>query len=263
MNELAQKTLDESEARELTERLRGALQGVYDLMVEVYQGRAWEALGYSSWVEYCEVEFAQMNLQPAKNDRHEVVMSMREAGMSVRAIGAATELSVGTVQRELSSAEDAGVPNGTRGMDGKTYSAPKRTTKEEVPEVLEGEFVDLDAALDQDAGEFGIEMLTPPAPPSLSATDSLEELEPLMRALSQTSQEGKRALAGGGLAKITHEGLVRETAHAVVTMAGVLDSVNVGAARKSRREVQKALDCAVTTLDKLRQELGEDDDTHV
>jgi hypothetical protein len=263
MNELAEASerLSEAEARQLTEQLRGALHGVYELMVRVYQGRAWEALGYSTWLDYCQTEFAQLNLQPSKSDRHEVVMSMREAGMSVRAISAATELGRGTVQREISSTEDAGVPNGTRGMDGKSYaaSAAQRSAEPEDKDVLDDEVMELDAALDQDAGAFGIGMLSPSIPAKSTVPVPAADFEPLLRALSQTCQEGKRVLAGGNLSRFTHEDLIRETAQALVTMAGVLDSVNFGAAEigtKSRKEVVTAPDCAVTTLDQLVQELG-------
>lgn len=70
-------------------------------------------------------EFGSSRLRLPREERQEVVASLRESGLSIRAIEAATGLGRGTVERELRS----GVPSGTPddepkvvGTDGKTYS---------------------------------------------------------------------------------------------------------------------------------------------
>jgi hypothetical protein len=100
--------LNADDARALTEQIRSGLERVSDLIIRAYTERAWEALKYPCWDDYCNGEFDTARLGIPREDRAETVASLRTAGMSVRAIASATGISRGTVQRELS-----GVPNGT------------------------------------------------------------------------------------------------------------------------------------------------------
>ena len=113
--------LSSVDARELTDRIRLGVEAVWELVKHAYVSRAWSVLGYDSWDDYCTREFGNSRLQLPREERPEVVASMREIGMSTRAIAAATGLGHGTVARNLPS----GVPNGTpapvEGLDGKTY----------------------------------------------------------------------------------------------------------------------------------------------
>jgi len=110
-DELTVTTLDAAEARRLTDDIKGFVTFTWDLVQEAYVGRAWVALGYSSWDDYCELEFGTSRLRLPREERSEVVASLHEAGLSVRAIAAATGSSKSTVARELSP-----VPNGTPGL---------------------------------------------------------------------------------------------------------------------------------------------------
>jgi hypothetical protein len=119
-------------ARDLTDQIRVGLEGVFQLIKAAYRGRAWVSLGFGSWDEYVSREFGNLHLRPPREDRQEVVRSLHEAGMSVRAIAAATQLGRGSVAREL---EEKGVPNGTpegpkqiQGRDGKSYPATRLVT---------------------------------------------------------------------------------------------------------------------------------------
>lgn len=111
------------EARELTDRIRSAIESVDSLIVQAYKSRAWAALGYSSWDDYCDHEFGSSRVRVPREERAERIASLRESGLSIRAIAAATGDGYGTISREL-----AGDPNGSpepiTGTDGKTY-APK------------------------------------------------------------------------------------------------------------------------------------------
>lgn len=93
--------LGAAEARELTRQIRVGLEHSYTLIIAAWRGRAWLSLGYSSWDAYCQGEFGNLALQPPREERQAVVLSLREAGMSSRAIVSATGLSKGTVAREL------------------------------------------------------------------------------------------------------------------------------------------------------------------
>lgn len=133
------------EARELTRQIRTGLEHSYSLIIAAWRGRAWLSMGYSSWDAYCQGEFGNLALQPPREERPAVVLSLREAGMSVRAIVSATGLGRGTVAREVRAGspsfegeDPTGVPNGTPetrqrvvGVDGKSYGASISTAEPE------------------------------------------------------------------------------------------------------------------------------------
>lgn len=101
--------ISSQDARDLTNRIKAALTFTWDLVKEAYETRAWAALGYDSWDHYTSAEFGASRLRLPAEERREVVASLREAGLSLRAIESATGLGIGTVHRSLHS----GVPNGT------------------------------------------------------------------------------------------------------------------------------------------------------
>jgi len=114
-------------ARHLTDRIKVALEGTWILIQEAYHSRAWDALGYGSWDEYCTREFGTSRLRLPREERQEVVVSLRESGLSERSIASATGLGRGTVQRELSGgpngppAQGDSEPPRVTGADGRSY----------------------------------------------------------------------------------------------------------------------------------------------
>ncbi|MBC3193836.1 hypothetical protein H7X46_22500 [Pseudonocardia sp. C8] len=136
------------QARQLTDRIKITVEGAWELIRQAHVSRAWAALGYLSWDEYCDREFGTSRLKLPREERREVVASMREHGMSVRAIASATGQGYGTVQRDVSASGDpSGSPDspestapsprehrGERqpaeitGLDGKTYTSPTMPT---------------------------------------------------------------------------------------------------------------------------------------
>ncbi|GAA3278524.1 hypothetical protein [Nesterenkonia halobia] len=135
--------LTAQEARQLTDQIKTGLAVVWEHIIRAYQGRAWLALGHQTWDQFIQREFGSMNLQPPREEREQTISSLRDAGMSVRAIAAATQLGRGTVGRAISSSH-AGVPTGTpdgesseqmmptdptpapiQGIDGKQYAAAR------------------------------------------------------------------------------------------------------------------------------------------
>ena len=106
------------------------------------------ALGYESWDDYCTREFGNLRLRLPREELDVTVHSLRDAGLSVRAIAAATQQSKSQVQRELSGVPDPrenGTPdkpsvnsgNGQLGIDGKVY--PARPVTRPQPEPLDPE----------------------------------------------------------------------------------------------------------------------------
>jgi hypothetical protein len=97
--------LDVARARRLTKRLREALTVAVDLLGQAFDGRAWEALGYASWEEYCTAELPELaQVRMPLEERRSAVAELRGRGMSTRAIAAPLGLSVGTVHSDLKSA---------------------------------------------------------------------------------------------------------------------------------------------------------------
>jgi len=100
--------LTADEARVLTDEIKTGIETTWELVKRAYIRRAWIALGYGSWDSYCSAEFGSGRLRLPREERQEAVASLREAGLSVRAIASATGTSKSAVSRDL-----AGVPNGT------------------------------------------------------------------------------------------------------------------------------------------------------
>jgi hypothetical protein len=111
--------MDADEARAVTDVIRGHVEAAWELIVQAYTRRAWAALGYQSWDGYCIAEFGTSRLRLPREERPEMVTSLRHAGLSIRAIASATGLGVGTVHREI----EAGVPDGTPETDAEPIDA--------------------------------------------------------------------------------------------------------------------------------------------
>ncbi|MBT2429405.1 hypothetical protein J7F02_28265 [Streptomyces sp. ISL-112] len=146
MNEITVPTHEE--ARTLTDRIKIAVEGTWQLIREAYTSEAWRVLGYDTWDAYCTAEFGDTRLKLPREERQDVVASLRDSGLSVRAIASATSLGKGTVERDL-----AGVPSGTPGTrsvlgtDGRVYAGSRSGVASNVwtapqADVVDAEIVD-------------------------------------------------------------------------------------------------------------------------
>lgn len=139
------------QARELTDRIKVAVDGTWLLIQQAYASRAWAALGYRSWDDYCTREFGTSRLRLPREERQEVVASLREIGMSVRAIASATGQGRETIRKELAG-------------DQKWSPAPALERRHELDDVLREASIDPDE-LEDDEPE------TAPAPRVITGTD--------------------------------------------------------------------------------------------
>lgn len=117
------------EARDRAERIRTALGVSWQLIKEAYLARDWISLGYDSWDHYCSSEFGESRIKLPREERQEVVSSMREIGMSTRAIAAATGTSAMQISRDLrgvTKVTPESEPSPVVGTDGKTYTPRPR-----------------------------------------------------------------------------------------------------------------------------------------
>lgn len=135
--EIVEAHLSATDARTLTDRIRGGLSVAYDGLVQAWEGRADLALGYESWDAYCAGEFTEGRMvRLDREQRREIVSSMRAAGMSTRAIGAGLGVPQSTVDRDVRSTDPNGSvePASVTSLDGRTRPAtrpPREQTADE------------------------------------------------------------------------------------------------------------------------------------
>ncbi|WP_155726962.1 hypothetical protein [Mycobacterium avium] len=110
--------LDARGAREVTDRIRTATQYLWTLVVTAYQRRAWLALGYKSWDAYCDKEFGDLRLKLPRESRREIMLNLRDNGLSLRAISSVTGYDKHTVSRDLKGTPARPVT----GCNGKRYT---------------------------------------------------------------------------------------------------------------------------------------------
>jgi hypothetical protein len=151
--------LSELQARQLTREIADTLALAWDKIVAAYQRRVWEPLGYGSWDSYCRAELGSTRLRLPSEEREEAVRSLRSAGLSTRAIAAATGQSHTSVRRGLAggtnvppaSAHTQGGAAVT-GLDGKSYAGYRAAAPDTDPPI--------DAEVVDDQGPHPV----PPAP---------------------------------------------------------------------------------------------------
>lgn len=90
-------------ARDLVAGIRVSVEGIQARLVELWEGRAWLALGHATWGDMCAAEFDSVavgRLLP-RDERRELVTHLADAGMSSREIGTGLGMSYKTAQRDL------------------------------------------------------------------------------------------------------------------------------------------------------------------
>ena len=259
-------------ARDLTDQIKTGMESVYHLIRAAYRGRAWQALGFGSWDEYVTREFGNLHLRPPLEYRQDVVLSLRDAGMSTRAIASATQLSKDTVRRELNAATGANAPvvDGIPvvGMNGKTYQPTREPRPPAADTVAPSKSqVDLDSVLDMPAEDFGIEPL------DLARHDE-EQKGRARRVLTAFNGSGAAAVPAlikaatpvaslvspaTGKALVEDEdlhGVVWDSVRCVRTLAHVIRSVG-HVEGESQAEIRSTLRDAVDDLDEVLKKIEE------
>lgn len=144
------KSLSKKQAQDITGQIRSTAENLWELIEQAYHGRAWKVLGYYSWDDYCASEF-NTRLKLPREERKTIVASLRDSGMSQRAIASAIGTGKRQVQEalaELGSESPPETPGGDAssqisvsktitGTDGKTYKATK--LDKEIKNAIEAE----------------------------------------------------------------------------------------------------------------------------
>lgn len=156
--------LSDADARKLTDQIKTLAEAVQEsldklgnLIAAAYTQDAWSALGYGSWDEYVAAEFGTQRLRLDRDERQALVVQLRSAGMSTRAIGSGIGSSEATVRRDLdaSASDDADEQTGTepvKSLDGRQRPASRPAPQYEPSgpdefaadeeEIVEAEIVD-------------------------------------------------------------------------------------------------------------------------
>lgn len=130
-----------AQAQKLTERLKKSLGTSIDLWVEVFEKRAWKAMGYPSFQEYLDDEFQDLRLRLPRNDRLAILpklgkMNTRDAasvlGVDQKTVSNDRKFLAGTgeeaVEEKVVSRSGAEVDS-TQDRPGRPIDWPKRATK--------------------------------------------------------------------------------------------------------------------------------------
>ncbi|MBK4120138.1 hypothetical protein [Kocuria rhizophila] len=268
--------LSRAQAEVLTKQIRTGLSHAQELIVLAWQGRAWESLSYATWDEYVAGEFSDLSLRPPLETRSDTLSSMRGAGMSIRAISAATTLSPATISRALKESrgddpEDG--PHEVVGLDGKAYR-PTSTKKAPAGDVeLPDELLDLPAE------DVGVTPFVPkparagagtaPALPGMDEANDAEPAQPedlgLVAAQAQVSSAYEAVKAS--LEQVhEHDGfpveaqspeLVDTVTKSLLVLAGLLERLRLCPERLPEHEVvARHLQVAAVTLDRVADRLG-------
>ncbi|HEX9992480.1 MAG TPA: hypothetical protein VGB14_06110 [Acidimicrobiales bacterium] len=91
------EVLSFEDARDILNRLKVVAENMCSLVEQLYFGRAWIPLGYESWDDLCSKELRFLLVALPKEH---TIGSLRQAGMSNRAVASAVGVSEATVPAE-------------------------------------------------------------------------------------------------------------------------------------------------------------------
>lgn len=86
-------------AKKLTEKIKKSAATTYEDIKKAYLGRIWLALDCKSWDEYLDKNYEGIALPLPREKKKEAIQSLAAAGVSTRAIAAATGVNQSTVVR--------------------------------------------------------------------------------------------------------------------------------------------------------------------
>lgn len=107
-----------------------------DAIAEAFEAKDWVTLGYKSWGEYVEKEFAEKRLKLTRDQRSEAVEVFRLVGMSQREIAATLDVSRNTVAKDVAQSEPFADPLDAipAAQDAVAAALADRSTPVDVPE---------------------------------------------------------------------------------------------------------------------------------
>ena len=130
------RPLTKRQARQLIDEIKADAAKLAEKIIRAYDGRADRVLGYADWDSYSRDEFGNLWLRVPREERSQWCHSLRSAGLSQRAIAAASGLGKGSVHRELTAPAPNGAPaDRITGTDGKSYPVQWEHQAAEIVEI--------------------------------------------------------------------------------------------------------------------------------
>jgi hypothetical protein len=118
--------MNKREAQQITKQIRCAVKDLDQLIITAYAERAWAALGYPSWADYCQTEFESDCVKLHGDARVKVAVRLKESGMSNRAIAVSLGIGKDTVARDLATTgANAPMLDRVTTSDGRSYPATR------------------------------------------------------------------------------------------------------------------------------------------
>lgn len=202
-------------ARLVTERIRTSLATLLGDLAEARTGNAHLALGYETWHEYVEAEFGDLrNLALPPVERKALVVSMRQARLSQRAIAERLGKGLGTVSSDLSEARASGEliePDTIDSADGRSRPARRASKAPAFDPIPAGlgrkQEALLRVALQERRGLTSVELDAETGWPMGSATGSLSKLAAPSKGWVRIDTE-QPARGGRGVYVVTDAGHV-------------------------------------------------------
>lgn len=94
--------MDRAEAQAITDRIRGAVDQLWALLLEAHDRRAWRALGHTSWEAYVTAEFGMTRQHSYRLlDQGRVIQAIEEAAGKVSPSGDISEAAARDIKAEL------------------------------------------------------------------------------------------------------------------------------------------------------------------
>jgi transposase len=127
---------------------REAMAAAVELLGELYDGRAWVALGLGSWQELVDAELPELAQLMTVGEKRALVVDLRQRGMSLRAAAAPAGVSAATAKTWT---DDAGVQLATvTSLDGRTRPGSSTSTRPKLTNVARA------VLIVREAGDAGI-----------------------------------------------------------------------------------------------------------
>lgn len=184
MTALTVQPLTPLEARELTDRIRGAAVQLHDLLLEAYARGAWSALGYTSWREYATQELSISQSRAYRLlDQASVIAAIAEAsGSEISQVGKISALAASEIKDVL--------PDVTAAIQEKVAAGaePTEAVREAVTEAREAKRDERFSAAVHDA---------PPEDDESDIVHTLEEQERRIAELEADKESLQRAIDVG------------------------------------------------------------------
>lgn len=88
-----------AQAKNITAFIRASLEDATEMLIMAWRGKVWEVLGYDSWDAWIDGEFEGIPLALPRATRKAAMVTMKDAGLTTRAIAWAIGVDQATVSR--------------------------------------------------------------------------------------------------------------------------------------------------------------------